>query len=99
MLFPINRRAVFDEVAVFQGASYFRSLGEGQVYGLSARGLANKTADPEGEEFPAFRAFWIEEPSFDSIGALSAPNFSDVAPSKVVPFTVTASPSLAAAGE
>ena len=54
---------MFDEVAVFQGASYFRSLGEDQVYGLSARGLANKTAEPEGEEFPAFRAFWIEEPS------------------------------------
>ena len=63
VLFPINRRAVFDEVAVFQGASYFRSLGETEVYGLSARGLANKTAEPEGEEFPAFRAFWIEEPS------------------------------------
>ena len=62
LLYPINRRAVFDEVAVFQGASYFRSLGETQVYGLSARGLANKTAEPEGEEFPAFRAFWIEEP-------------------------------------
>jgi glucans biosynthesis protein len=61
-LFPINHRAVFDEIAVFQGASYLRSLGEGQVYGLSARGLANKTAEPEGEEFPAFRAFWIEEP-------------------------------------
>ena len=63
VLFPINRHAVFDEVAVFQGASYFRSLGENQVYGLSARGLANKTAEPEGEEFPAFRAFWIEETS------------------------------------
>jgi glucans biosynthesis protein len=62
VLFPINHRSVFDEVAVFQGASYFRSLGEKQVYGLSARGLANKTADPEGEEFPVFRAFWIEEP-------------------------------------
>ena len=62
-LFPINHRSKFDEVAVFQGASYFRSLGENQVYGLSARGLANKTAEPEGEEFPAFRAFWIEEPS------------------------------------
>ena len=63
VLFPINHRSVFDEVAVFQGASYLRSLGETQVYGLSARGLANKTAEPEGEEFPAFRAFWIEEPS------------------------------------
>jgi len=62
-LFPINHRTRFDEIAVFQGASYFRSLGETQVYGLSARGLANKTGEPEGEEFPAFRAFWIEEPA------------------------------------
>ncbi len=60
---PINRPDYFDEVAVFQGASYFRSLGEGQVYGLSARGLAIKTADPEGEEFPLFRAFWVETPA------------------------------------
>jgi glucans biosynthesis protein len=58
----INRPDYFDEVAVFQGASYFRSLGAGQVYGLSARGLALKTADPEGEEFPLFRAFWVETP-------------------------------------
>ncbi len=62
-LFPINTRAVFDEIGVFQGASYFRSLGEGQVYGLSARGLASATAEPGGEEFPAFRAFWIEAPT------------------------------------
>lgn len=59
---PINRSDYFDEVLVFQGASYFRSLGKGQVYGLSARALAIKTADPEGEEFPVFRAFWVETP-------------------------------------
>ncbi len=59
---PINRPDYFDEVLVFQGASYFRSLGTGQLYGLSARGLALKTADPEGEEFPVFRAFWVETP-------------------------------------
>ena len=29
---------------------------------MTARGLAIKTADPGGEEFPAFRAFWIERP-------------------------------------
>jgi glucans biosynthesis protein len=62
----INRPDYFDEVAVFQGASYFRSLGQGQVYGLSARGLALKTADPEGEEFPLFRAFWVETPVMGS---------------------------------
>jgi glucans biosynthesis protein len=62
LLYPINDRRRFDEVAVFQGASYFRSLGEEQGYGLSARGLALKVGDPTGEEFPEFRAFWIEEP-------------------------------------
>lgn len=59
---PINRPDYFDEIAVFQGASYFRAVAKGQVYGLSARGLAINTADAAGEEFPAFRAFWIERP-------------------------------------
>jgi glucans biosynthesis protein len=63
---PINRPDYYDEIAVFQGASYFRSLGKGQAYGLSARGLAVKTAEPEGEEFPIFRSFWIETPVKDS---------------------------------
>ncbi|MBN8920732.1 MAG: glucan biosynthesis protein, partial [Rhizobiales bacterium] len=34
---PINRPDYFDEVAVFLGASYFRAVGKGQNYGLSAR--------------------------------------------------------------
>jgi glucans biosynthesis protein len=59
---PINRPDYFDEVGVFLGASYFRAVAEGQVYGLSARGLSIRTADPKGEEFPAFRTFWIEKP-------------------------------------
>tara|TARA_R110001592_G_scaffold50251_7_gene155673 strand:+ start:1010 stop:2608 length:1599 start_codon:yes stop_codon:yes gene_type:complete len=63
---PLNNPDYFDELAVFQGGSYFRSLGKNQAYGLSSRGLALKTADPEGEEFPAFRAFWIEKPASDS---------------------------------
>jgi periplasmic glucans biosynthesis protein len=63
LLYPLNHRHKFDEVAVFQGASYFRSLGRDQEYGLSARGLAVKVGHPTGEESPAFRAFWIEEPS------------------------------------
>jgi glucans biosynthesis protein len=62
LLYPINDLQKFDEVLVVQGASYFRSLGRNQAYGLSARGLALKTGDPTGEEFPIFRAFWIEEP-------------------------------------
>ncbi|MEW6121982.1 MAG: glucan biosynthesis protein G [Pseudomonadota bacterium] len=59
---PINRPDYFDEIAVFQGASYFRAVGKGHVYGSSARGLSVKTGDPGGEEFPLFRAFWIERP-------------------------------------
>ncbi|MEM6888329.1 MAG: glucan biosynthesis protein G [Pseudomonadota bacterium] len=54
---------IFQEYAVFQGASYFRGISKGDTYGLSARGLALKTADPEGEEFPDFTAFWLETPA------------------------------------
>ena len=56
----------FGEFLVFQGASYFRSLGIGETYGISARGLAVKTASPDGEEFPLFREFWIEQPRPES---------------------------------
>ncbi len=66
LLGHINDPDRFDEVAVFLGASYFRSLGRDQNYGLSARGLALKTADASGEEFPLFRAFWVETPLADS---------------------------------
>jgi periplasmic glucans biosynthesis protein len=60
---PLNRPDYYDEVGVFLGASYFRAVAKGQVYGLSARGLALRTADPKGEEFPFFKTFWIEKPS------------------------------------
>jgi periplasmic glucans biosynthesis protein len=60
---PINRPDYFDEIGVFLGASYFRAVAKGQIYGLSARGLSIKTADPTGEEFPIFKSFWIERPA------------------------------------
>ncbi len=59
---PLNRPDYQDELVTFLGASYFRSLGRGQVYGLSARGVAIDTAVPTGEEFPFFRDFFIERP-------------------------------------
>jgi glucans biosynthesis protein len=59
---PVNVPGRFDEVAAFLGASYFRAVARGVVYGLSARGLALRSGEP-GEEFPAFRAFWIERPA------------------------------------
>jgi len=51
------------EVGSFLGASYFRFLSPETAYGLSARGLAINTAEPEPEEFPLFTEFWLERPS------------------------------------
>ncbi len=62
---PINVPGQFDEVAVFLGASYFRAVAPGGVYGMSARGLAIGSGDPV-EEFPRFRAFYLERPSPDA---------------------------------
>lgn len=59
--YPLNRSDYADEFAVFQGASYFRAVARDQFYGLSARGLAINTAQPQGEEFPLFRAFWVRK--------------------------------------
>ena len=61
--YPLNSRNYYDEVAVFLGASYFRAVGRGQVYGLSARALAINTAVPAGEEFPFFKEFWLQRPA------------------------------------
>jgi glucans biosynthesis protein len=61
--FPLNKRDYRDETLVFLGASYFRALGRGQVYGASARGLAIDTAASGGEEFPRFVEFWIQRPA------------------------------------
>ena len=46
----------------FQGASYFRSAGEDNQYGASARGIAVNTATSTKEEFPRFSDFWVVEP-------------------------------------
>lgn len=59
---PLNSPTYYDELVAFLGASYFRALGKGQKYGLSARGLAIDTALATGEEFPVFREFWIQRP-------------------------------------
>lgn len=51
------------EVAVFQGATFYRSIARNQISGAAARGLIVKLGDQKGEEFPNFRAFWLEKPS------------------------------------
>ncbi|UVM61855.1 glucan biosynthesis protein G [Pseudomonas sp. P9_35] len=62
VLYPINKADKQDEIMTMLGASYFRVIGKGQTYGLSARGMAIDTALPSGEEFPRFREFWIQRP-------------------------------------
>lgn len=79
--YPLNTPEHKDEVMVFLGASYFRLVGPGQVYGLSTRGLAIDTASPEGEEFPAFREFWLVRPERDAdrmtiVALLDSPSVS-----------------------
>jgi glucans biosynthesis protein len=54
------------EIAIFQGASFFRARAPGQAFGVQARGLSVKTGDPKGEEIPLFKAVWIEKPTLAS---------------------------------
>jgi glucans biosynthesis protein len=51
--YALNNPAYKDELVVFLGASYFRALGKGQHYGLSARGLAHRHRGRLGRRVPA----------------------------------------------
>lgn len=96
----LERPGIYQEFAVFQGASYFRAIGTGNIYGLSARGLTIDTADPQGEEFPDFRSFWLEKPAsgvgtftlhalLDSPSCTGAYRFA-ITPGKALTMDVTA---------
>jgi glucans biosynthesis protein len=54
------------DFAIFQGATFFRALARGQNFGAIARALTLRPADSRGEEFPFFRAFWLERPAAGS---------------------------------
>ncbi len=60
---PLNSTSYRDELIVFLGASYFRPLGKGNAYGLSARGLALDLGEPGPEEFPRFTEFYLVRPA------------------------------------
>lgn len=62
VVYPVNQPGKLDEIMSVLGASYFRVIGKGQIYGLSGRGLAIDTGLPIAEEFPAFREFWLRRP-------------------------------------
>lgn len=60
---PLNVPGRYDDLIAFLGGTYFRALGKGQHYGLSARGVALDTAESGGEEFPHFTEFWLVKPA------------------------------------
>ncbi len=62
ILYPLNRAGHLDEAISFLGTNYFRALAAGQIYGLSARGIALNTGENMTEEFPVFREFWLCRP-------------------------------------
>ena len=55
----MNGQKVETDWLAFQGASYFRSAGQQNQYGGSARGIAVDTALSTKEEFPRFVEFWL----------------------------------------
>ncbi len=63
VLTPLHEPGRFEEIAVFQGSSYFRSRGRDRGYGLSSRGIAINTVSSQPEEFPSFREFWLGKPA------------------------------------
>jgi glucans biosynthesis protein len=63
--YPINKPDIADELVAFLGASYFRALGRGNIYGSSARGLLINSWREGPEEFPRFSEFYVERPEGD----------------------------------
>jgi glucans biosynthesis protein len=61
-LAQIDKNGVFKDFLSFLGATNFRAIATGQVFGVSARALAINTGQTGGEDFPLFRSFWIERP-------------------------------------
>lgn len=50
------------DFAVLQGACFFRLAGRDQIFGINGRALMLRPADARGEEFPRWRALFIERP-------------------------------------
>ena len=51
------------EIAIFQGADFFRARAPGQTFGVQARGLSLKNRRSARRGIPLFKAVWIEKPS------------------------------------
>lgn len=59
----LDRPDELRDFLTFQGATIFRAIARGQIFGASARGLALDVGEQNGEEFPLFRTLWIERPN------------------------------------
>ncbi|MEO5573603.1 MAG: glucan biosynthesis protein G [Gammaproteobacteria bacterium] len=62
LTFPLHGPGTRNHFLVFAGASYFRGVGKGNNFGLSARGIAVDTAMNSGEKFPSFVEYWLVKP-------------------------------------
>jgi len=88
--YPLNTQEYLDELVVFQGASYFRALPKGLIYGISARAIAVNCGVPTAEEFPRFEDFWVYRPSPEGrditlMGLFDGPSLSGAAAFVIVP--------------
>ena len=92
---PLNSPDYYDELVVFQGASYWRALGKNQRYGISSRGIAVETGvEGTTEEFPNFREFWLRKPEANQTEAvvyalLDGPSYSGAYQFKIAPGNTT----------
>lgn len=79
-----------DEIIVFQGGTYFRSLGRGNALGLSARALAIDTGESTPEEFPRFTELHLVKPGADDrsqwvLALIEGPRVAGAAAFRVTP--------------
>ena len=91
---PLNNAYSNDVIASFLGASYFRGAGKYSAKGVHARALALNTAQPDGEEIPYFREFWIVAPQPDDTSVtlcalLESPNITGAYRFTITPGTST----------
>ncbi|WP_138441594.1 glucan biosynthesis protein G [Marinobacter alexandrii] len=81
LTYPLENPESSNQFLVFGGASYFRGVGKGQVFGLSGRAVTVNTGLPSGEEFPSFTKFWLVRPANDAekmviFGLLDGPSLT-----------------------
>ena len=51
------------DFAIFQGVSFFKLVARGQGFGVNGRALMVRPADSRGEDYPRWRAFFVERPA------------------------------------